>query len=531
MYIITVYNDGFPTIIHGGTQKLANAKIAREKNAIASLSFDLYPSQAGWNELVPLATTVEVMNARKGKIEFEGRVLKPVPEMGSDGLVKKSVVCEDVTAYLHDSQQPYQEERHWADTDEKTGLYLFIEHLLSVHNAKVEDHKKVYPGNITYQTFETSGGVTKAVTRQSTWDNLKEKLLDVFGGEMRVRRGDDGLLYLDYAEKIGTTRATRIALGRNMKQAKREVDPTKIITRLYPYGAKLKTIETDENGTETEVETEERLSIESVNGGVPYIDTEDAIEIYGVIEGTMEWDDVEVASRLLTKAREWLGENNKMPVTTTLTALDLSLLGLDYDDFQLYDWYQCENELIDMDDELEIVSQVISITEPHTSTIDMGETTATVSKKLSSVSSLQSAVQRVESQTNTKITNVENKVRSTTASLEVMEESITSKVSETIEETTVKYVEEAIAEIDSTLALSIESSNGSTFLGGNVETLLTAHVFMAKKELTESEIADLGAIVWYKDGERYATGLVLPINADYSEGNKSTIVAQLEREV
>ena len=54
-------------------------------------------------------------------------------------------------------------------------------------------------------------------------------------------------------------------------------------------------------------------------------------------------------------------------------ALDLSYLGLDYDDFRLHDSYPCYNPLIDIDETLEIVSQTIDINEPLNSTFDLGE--------------------------------------------------------------------------------------------------------------------------------------------------------------
>lgn len=436
MYAITITTGSTRTVIHepGSSElKVDGAKITREVNSIDSLTFDIYPGNPGYGLMDPFSTTITALNTKTGGYDFEGRIIQPVPRMDSDGTVYKSVTCEGLMGYLKDSTQNRQESQHWAGDDDTSGLQEYIEYLLSVHNARVEERKRIHSGNITLQTFETSDGVTKGVSRGSTWDNLSDKLLKVFGGEMRVRRGSDGLLYLDYAESLGTTRATRIAVGWNMMESESEVDPNSVITRLYPYGAKIKTTETDENGQTVEVETEERVTIASVNNDVPYIDDEVAIEQYGIIEGYHEWDDVTLPQNLLTKAQAWLGENNAMPVSHTISALDLSLLGIDPDGFQIHDSYPCYNPLTGLEDTLEIVKQTIDINQPEDSTFDMGETSYRLSADIDR-GDISDRFDEFESETQTGISNVANRVVSTAASIQVFEDRITQSVSQQIQD-------------------------------------------------------------------------------------------------
>lgn len=448
MYLITVTHGGINTVIHEpGTSdvKVDGAQISREVNAFDSLEFDIYPDNPGWGELEPFATTVNVTNTKAGKTVFEGRVIQHVPHMDDDGTIYRSITCENVMGYLCDSLQIYAEEQHYADAGDKSGLQIYIEKLLQRHNECVEDYKKIYPGTITLRTFDTSGGVSKGISRGSTWDNLNDKLIGSFGGEMRVRRADDGLLYLDYAEQLGETRATRIAVAWNMSDAEREIDPDAVITRLYPYGAKISVEEPDGQGGTTEKETEERIGIESVNDGKPYIDDTVAIEKYGIVEGYQEWDDVTLPANLLTKAREWLGQNNAMPVSHSISAYDLSLLGLDIDSFELFDSYRCYNPLIDLDEILEIVKQTIDINEPENSSFDMGETSFRLSQDLTQTAT-KGDVQIVQSQTNTAITNVNNRVTSTQAQLEVASDRITQQVTENVQQTITTTVDTAVEE-------------------------------------------------------------------------------------
>ena len=440
MYAITLTNGGTRTVIHepgSSDVKVDAAKISREVNKFDSLSFDIYPGNPGYELVEPFSTLVTVADTRTGRTVFEGRVIQPVPSMDSDGTVCKSVTCESVMGYLCDSLQDWQEQRHWSGSDAGdvtvTGLQEFVGELLDVHNARVEKHKRIHMGTVDLQTFETSDGVTKSIDRASTWDNLSGKLLDSFGGEMRVRRGEDGLLYLDYRESLGATRATRIELARNMTSGQREVDPNEVVTRLYPYGCKLTETETDESGQTTEVETENRLTIESVNGGVPYIDDAVAIERYGIIEGHHEWDDVTLPQNLLTKAQQWLGQNNALPTSHSFTALDLSLLGLDPDTFEIHDSYPCHNPLIGVDETLEIVSQTIDICEPENSTFDMGETSHRLSQDIAG-SDIVEDFESFQSQTSSGLTNVGNRVVTTLAEIKVFADQIRQTVAQEIQD-------------------------------------------------------------------------------------------------
>ena len=456
MYAITIKNDGVSTVIHepgSSGVKVEGAQVSREVNKFDSLTFSIYPGNPGYDALVPFSTLIEIVDMKTGNVAFDGRVIQPVPSMDSDGMVMKSVTCESVMGYLCDSLQMREDEQHYSDQGQTSGLRIFIGALLDRHNAAVEDAKKIYPGEITLQTFETSGGVTKAIDRASTWDNISSKLLYVFGGEMRVRRASDGKLYLDYKEALGTTRATAIRVAWNMTESESTPDLDSVITRLYPYGCKLKEAQTDpETGETSEVETEERLTIESVNQGIPYIDDAVAIERYGIIEGYHEWDDVTQPANLLSKAQAWLGQNNALPVSHSISALDLSLLGLDPDSFELFDKYPCRNPLTGMSETLEIVKLTLDISSPEESTFEMGDSQARLSADIAQ-GATQGDIQKVESQVQTSITNVSNRVTSTWAAITVASDRISQQVAQ--------QVQQSISEITASLSDAVQAAQAA----------------------------------------------------------------------
>lgn len=388
MYEVYIESAGVATYIHdeNSDNVLASAKIEDARNAISSFTFMIYPYNAGYDKLNAFTTMVYVYNTNRSRYDFIGRVIQITQQMDSDGAVYKTVVCESRLGYLCDSVQPYTAEAQYNGDDSRNGLQEFIDLILSNHNAQVEDAKKIYRGNVTLTTYATSEGVYKGLNYETTWEIIKSKLVDVFGGEIRLRE-TDGVLYLDYAEELGTTRATAIELGRNMESAQRSVDCTSVITRLIPLGAKIVAQTLDEDGDVVEeTETENRLTIASANNDVIYIEDELAVQAYGIVYGTVIFDDVTDPANLKTKGTQYLAEVNMLKESNSITSLDLSLLDMDIDDIRLYDKYPCRNALIGLDAVLEVVKKTTDVIEPYSSTFDMGDIDVTLADSILGIS-------------------------------------------------------------------------------------------------------------------------------------------------
>lgn len=378
MYYITIKNGNITQYLYrhevvNHEEKIPSGTIQEEVNAITSFDFVVYPNNPCYDRLFEYTTKVEVYNTNKNRYDFKGRVLKISPQMDSDGMIYKNVVCESRLAYLCDTIQPYAEPRYYEGDATRNGLQEFIDVVLDNHNKQVEEEKRIYRGEVTVDPFKTSDGVYKGLNYDKTFDILKSKLIDSFGGEIDIREGEDGLLYLDYKPSFGVTRATTIELAKNIESQSRDIDVSNIVTRLIPLGTKLSTQDDEGN----EVETEERLTIESVNDGKNYIEDNIAIEKYGIIYGVQTFDDVTQAANLKTKGEQWLAENNKIEVSDTITALDLSLIGLDIDDFKIYDSYPVKNKLLGISDTLRITKKTTNVVEPYASSFELGS-----SKKL-----------------------------------------------------------------------------------------------------------------------------------------------------
>lgn len=361
MYIVEITNGNLTKPIHDLKIKLESGKITKGINTIDSFTFSMLPDNPGFSLINEFTTLVTVYNMGKGRIEFIGRVLYAETTMSDSGMITKSVTCESLFGYLCDSKQSYVDTQNWT----VTGL---LQHLIDCHNSQVEENKHFRIGTVT--ATDKNDNLYLGIQRENTWDAIKSNLLDKIGGELQCRV-EDGGIYIDYLEQVGEKKTTEIALSVNMKSITREQDPTAFVTRLIPLGCKLK--------NDAGEDTEHRLDITLVNNGLNYIDDPEAIAVYGIHVGVVEWDDVTDPDHLVGKGATWLKENNKVQVKYSITALDLSLLGLVLDDFDVGNWYPLKNSLIGVDDTARVIKKTVDICNETESSIEIGDSFKTLS--------------------------------------------------------------------------------------------------------------------------------------------------------
>jgi hypothetical protein len=374
MFIVTITNGAENTIIHSdGTDRISGGKVAKSINAVDSFSFTIYPNNVGYDLLKPLTTAVKVYDESTDKDIFIGRVLKCPDSMDERGLICRKVTCEGRLGWLYDSVQPYIEYK-------MVGISTVLSSFLSKHNAQVGADKRIELGQVT---VTASNNYTYTANWDKTMDVIADKLIGKFGGEIQLR-DKGGKVYLDYLEKIGHGTDTTIELAVNLKTISREVDETAVITRLYPLGAKL-------------TDSEKRLTIGSVNGGKDYIEDSSLVVKYGVISGTQIWDDVTLASNLLSNGKEYLKSVNRAKVQYQITALDLSRIDKHIEQFELGCWYRVKNSIMGIDEDLRIVGISIDLDNPQASQLTFGDRFETLSGFMTAkTQSLQSAIDNSE---------------------------------------------------------------------------------------------------------------------------------------
>lgn len=434
MYKVTIINDGVSTVIHSpyvNDLKLPVGTIKKEINKIDTFNFGFYLNNPAYGKIKPLKTLINILNLKTGKYEFEGRVLGPSKNMDSNGLLDESYECEGELGYLHDSVQKHREFRG-------SPKELLTE-LLTYHNSQVEGYKQFQVGNVTvidpndYVYLYTSA-------EKTTFETIKEKLIDRLGGELQIRK-ENGVRFLDYLERVGEDKSIEIKLAKNLLSMSVDVDPTDIITRLTPLGTRIES--EDEQATDA---SEARLTIESVNNGVPYIDSEELKAEFGIQGGSVTWDDVTDATNLLSKGRTYLSSQKTSLNQYKIAALDLFLIGLDIDYLDVGNSHPVKNPIMGIDERLRIIGKSININEPHNSDLTIGDKFKTLSeyqneanKSAQKVVDLQNTVSR-QSQTiavlKTELTAVDNAVK---------------EVQQTIAENDIPALEQAVADLQAAI--------------------------------------------------------------------------------
>lgn len=370
MHTVTIKNGIEKTTIHSDNlDRISGGKVVKAVNAVDSFTFTIYPDNAGYDKLKPLTTSVTVTDDSTGKDIFIGRVLKCPDSMDEQDLICKTVTCEGRLGWLYDSVQPYVEYK-------MVGISTVLASFISKHNAQVGNDKHISVGQVTV-TGENN--YTYSVNWVSTMDAISEQLVGKFGGEIQLR-DQDGKVYIDYLEHIGHGTDTKIELAVNLKTISREIDETSVITRLYPLGAKL-------------TDSEKRLTIGSVNSGKDYIEDSALVAKYGVISGTQTWDDVTQASVLKTKATAYLKNANKAKKQYKITAVDLSTIDMNFEQFELGCWYRVVNPLMGIDEDLRIIGITINLDSPEQSELTFGDKFETMTGFMTAkTKSLQTAI-------------------------------------------------------------------------------------------------------------------------------------------
>lgn len=447
MYEVYIINNDITKLLHSDNVisekqglKIIDGKIVEGINTINSFSFSMLPNNPRFNELFSYTTKIYVIKIKDNRRVFYGRVVKPKVSMESDGSFSKTIECEDRMGYLCDSLMDYLPEQYWNVKNttyhedgsiDKRGVLEFV---LSIHNKKQPDEKKIYVGEVD---IEDTDNVLYFGMQQhkNAFDTLKEKLIEHLGGELRLREGTDGKLYLDYLKEAGEVKTTSIALKKNMQKLSKETDPTSFITRLYPLGNKIKKTVEEKDGSITEIETDERITCAEANDGIPYVDDEEGIRTYGIIEGYRIYDHVVYPRTLLNHARVTLATNNKVKQKHVITALDLSTIGLDIDSFEVGNYHPIKNSLVGVDDTLRIIKKTTNINQPETSQLEIGDKYATLTElQLKRENSLKEEVNRtIETVSN----NAQYNVAKTSNYLTSLINQFTDRIEQIIREETV----------------------------------------------------------------------------------------------
>jgi len=392
MFEVRLYedaNDKQGIMIHSpytSDIKLSSGNVKQLTKEIWQFSFSINPYNRGWGKIKPLQSLIRVFNHKTGNQEFAGRVLRITQVMNVDGMITIRYECESFLAYLQDSSQRHGEYRNITPRD-------FLQVIIDNHNSQVEPHKRMKLGDVTVTT--STDNVYRYLGYDRTLDTIKDKLIDRLGGYLRLREEEDGL-YLDYLESVGEVSSTEIRLRRNLKDMQRDIDPRDVITRVVPLGTRIES--EDEEAVDA---SQARLTIADVNNGIDYLDIPEFQEEFGIIEGSIIFDDVTVPGILKTRGEQFIQSQHAALVKYNVNPVDLFLIDEDMDSFHVDNYHRVVNELFGIDEILQVVQKNINIMDPTDISLVIGDMPKTLTdyqvelnKSASKVVDLENTVSR-----------------------------------------------------------------------------------------------------------------------------------------
>lgn len=237
----------------------------------------------------------------------------------------------------------------------------------------------------------------------SPWDAVVS-VVETWGGYLRadIEVGPTGVTSrrLSLLSSLGTGAGVRLDYGRDVSGIKVTYDESDVYTALYCYG---KGVETDSGGYGR------KIGIESVNGGVPYVENADAKLVWGQVGpdgldnayGVFEDGDIEDPAELKAAGLRALEKASRPKVQYEATVEEFARAGTDLRGAGLGDRADVVDrrffrERHGVDSDLRVTGHVVEVTEylldPSSTQVVVGDVMGTVADQLAG---LQGSVDRL----------------------------------------------------------------------------------------------------------------------------------------
>lgn len=348
--MIQIYADGVLTYDSRlETYDLQGLTITTGLNKGGTAEIIMPPGHPAYEAYTSYRTVVEIQ--RDGATIFRGRALYPV----DDSQNQRTVVCEGELCFFQDAVS-----RPYLYTDTPAAIFAAV---VGVYNAQVEDFKQFKVGAVTV-TDPNDYVRVESENAEAVLDTIN-KLLSRCGGYIVFTTDTDGARVVNWYESTGTRSGQVIEFGENLLDFSRSGANTSLATAVLPYGAKNE-------------ETGKRLTIESVNDGLDYIQDDAAVALRGTIVKPVTWDDVTEPSNLLRKAQQYLEKNRYIVTSLELTALDLSYLDKSIDSYQVGDTIRVLSKPHGVDEEFQLTTRTEDLLDPAGGSITLGKDVKTL---------------------------------------------------------------------------------------------------------------------------------------------------------
>lgn len=321
---------------------ISSAICEKEINKSGSFKFTINMENPCYDHLQILKTLITI---KDDDDEFwRGRVLSI--ERGFDN--QKIVTCEGIYSFFVDSViRPYE-----YTCTMKEHFTKIIEN----HNKQVEDFKRFKIKKIDVE--DLYGSKKWSETNHSKTKDAIDDIVSDYGGYIVIDNDESGSNTISYVKNPNTYSNQSIEFGNNLLDVNISINPNNVFTVLIPIGY-------DAN--------DNKITIESVNEGRDYIESEEGVKKFGKVYESHVFDqNVSSPTELLSLAKKFLADNLKESQTITVNAVDLHAIDPSIRRIDIYQLIKVTTQPHDID-EYEMCTKVtINIQDPSSNEYTIG---------------------------------------------------------------------------------------------------------------------------------------------------------------
>ena len=458
---------------------LAEAKLDLEVGKAGSFTFKIYPTNIGYNYFQKFKSYVSLY--REDRLIFSGRVLEEKKGFSNE----KTIICEGLLAMLNDSIiRPFSFQGTITE---------FLTMLINNHNSQVSEDKQFTLGTVT--VTDPNNYIARSREGYNSTMALFDDTVSTLGGYFVVRP-ENGVLYIDYLEDFTAESGQEVNFGENLLDITKESSGTELITALIPLGAESE--ETQEDGTVIR----RKLTIESVNDGNDYLANTEAIEKYGFILGTHEWNDVTRPENLKTKGEAYLAQAVMEKTTINISAVDMAKAGADIDSFLAGEYVNIKSSVHSIDAKMLIKKQSLNLLNPSQNKLTVGDTVAGyVESGVKNTNKYETVIQKIEANyvTNQQVTGYPTKEELADA-ISKGNDDVINSVKEEMTAAINESAEEISLEVSTSYATKEELATEAAKIKINSDNI-AANIETIEGIVTSVKVTDAGVEIGKSDSE------------------------------
>ena len=223
---------------------LLDLTIDCEENSCGYCDFTIYPDHPMYGKLRERDADNPIEVYDDDILLFAGFIY----ELGKEFYLNGQVRCKGELDYLSESiVRPYSTLQRGYGNLAPYSLNSYFEWLIDQHNKQVSDNKQFKIGHVYLSNLDKSNYIyAENDMYPSTIEEISEKLINVYGGYLRVRH-ENGSRYIDYIAEWSDENTQILDFGVNLTDYTETDDSSSLATYVVPMGASMSSTDYDYN--------------------------------------------------------------------------------------------------------------------------------------------------------------------------------------------------------------------------------------------------------------------------------------------